>query len=248
MSAVKRTPTKYQPKGLTILHEDRDVIVVEKPCGLLSVGTDRDKSRTVHSIVNEYLRKGDPRSRNRAFIVHRLDRETSGILILAKSEAAKIYLQEHWQDTEKHYLTVVHGIFAEKSGLISSYLVENSALRVYSTKDPLLGKLSQTEYTVQKESRGLTLLDIHLLTGRKHQIRVHMSDLGHSVVGDTKYGQDAGAQGILALHARSLSFNHPVTGRRLSFATGIPERFTRLVGIVEVPAAVPAEGSAPDLQ
>jgi tRNA pseudouridine32 synthase/23S rRNA pseudouridine746 synthase/23S rRNA pseudouridine1911/1915/1917 synthase len=248
MSAAKRTPTKYQPKGITILHEDRDVIVVEKPCGLLTVGTDRDKTRTVHSIVNEYLRKGDPRSRNRAFIVHRLDRETSGILVLAKSEAAKIYLQEHWQDTEKHYLTVVHGMFAEKSGLISSYLVENSALRVYSTKDPLLGKLSQTEYTVQKEYRGFTLLDVHLLTGRKHQIRVHMSDQGHSVVGDTKYGKDAGAQGVLALHARSLSFLHPVTGRRLSFTTEIPERFTRLVGSIEVPETIPGGDVARELQ
>ena len=107
MLTAKRPPAKYQPKGLTILHEDRDVIVVEKPCGLLTIGTDRDKTRTVHTILNEYVRKGDPRSRNRVYIVHRLDRETSGILVLAKSETAKIFLQEHWQETEKHYLTIV---------------------------------------------------------------------------------------------------------------------------------------------
>src|SRR6266702_8228687 len=105
----ERPPTKHQPKGLTILHEDKDIILVEKPCGLLTIGTDRDKTRTVHTILNEYARKGDPRSRNRVYIVHRLDRETSGILILAKSEAAKMYLQEHWQDTDKRYLAVVHG-------------------------------------------------------------------------------------------------------------------------------------------
>jgi tRNA pseudouridine32 synthase / 23S rRNA pseudouridine746 synthase len=241
MSATKRTPTKYQPKGLTILHEDRDVIVVEKPCGLLTIGTDRDKSRTVHTILNEYVRKGDPRSRNRIYIVHRLDRETSGILILAKSEAAKIYLQGHWQETEKRYYTVVHGTLGEKSGLISSYLTENSAFRVYSTDDPEQGKLSHTEYTVLKEARGLSLLEIHLLTGRKHQIRVHLSEKGHPVVGDSKYGKNQDAHGTLALHARSISFNHPVSGRRLNFETRIPDYFTRLVGSIETPAVVPAE-------
>src|SRR6266702_6482389 len=152
MATSKRPPAKYQPKGLTILHEDRDVIVVEKPCGLLTIGTDRDKSRTVHSILNEYVRKGNPRSRNRIYIVHRLDRETSGILIFAKSEPAKIFLQGHWQETDKYYLTIVHGSLAQKAGTISSYLAENSAFTVYSTPDQTVGKLSHTEYTVQKET------------------------------------------------------------------------------------------------
>src|SRR5512140_1428244 len=106
MPAAKQPRTRHQPRGLAILHEDRDIIVVEKPCGLLSIGTDRDKARTVHSILNEYVRKGDPRSRNRVYIVHRLDRETSGILVLAKSESAKNFLQEHWQETDKRYLTI----------------------------------------------------------------------------------------------------------------------------------------------
>ncbi|HEX2769175.1 MAG TPA: pseudouridine synthase, partial [Geobacteraceae bacterium] len=139
MLATKRPSAKYQPKGLTVLHEDKDIIVVEKPCGLLTMGTDRDKSRTVHAILNEYVRKGDPRSRNRIYIVHRLDRETSGILILAKSEPAKIFLQGHWQETNKRYLTVVYGSLTPKAGTISSYLAENSAFTVYSTPDPSLG-------------------------------------------------------------------------------------------------------------
>ncbi|MBC7963812.1 MAG: RluA family pseudouridine synthase [Steroidobacteraceae bacterium] len=236
MTATKRTPAKYQPKGLTVLYEDKDIIVVEKPCGLLTIGTERDKSRTVHSILNEYVRKGDPRSRNRVYIVHRLDRETSGVLILAKSETAKIFLQEHWQETDKRYLTIVHGSLAPKVGTISSYLAENSAFTVYSTPDPARGKLSHTEYTVLKEIRGFSLLEIHLLTGRKHQIRVHLSEKGHPVVGDTKYGRGKDTYGTLALHARSISFTHPVSGKRLTFETGVPDFFTRLVGKTEAPA------------
>jgi len=234
MPPNNRPPTKYQPKGLPILHEDRDIIVVEKPCGLLTIGTDRDKSRTAHTILNDYVRKGDPRSRNRVYIVHRLDRDTSGILIFAKSEAAKIFLQDHWQETDKRYLTIVHGTLAQKSGTITSYLAENSALNVYSTPDPAKGKLAHTEYTVLKEAKGLSLLEIHLLTGRKHQIRVHLSEQGHRVAGDRKYGGNDGCP-ALALHARSIAFTHPVNGRRLYFETGIPEFFTRLMGKIEAP-------------
>lgn len=237
MQTTKRHPVKYQPKGLTILHEDRDIIVVDKPGGLLTMGTERDKSRTAHTILNEYVRKGDPRSRNRVYIVHRLDRETSGILVFAKSEAAKKKLQEQWQETDKRYLTIVYGSVTPKTGIISSYLTENSAFTVYSTPDPALGKLSRTEYTVLKEAKGFSLLEIHLLTGRKHQIRVHLSEKGHPVVGDKRYGTGNDHYGTLALHARSLSFTHPVNGKRLSFETAIPEFFTRLVGKIEVPEA-----------
>ncbi len=237
MQTTKLPPKKYQPKGLAVLHEDKDIIVVEKPCGLLTMGTERDKSRTAHTILNEYVRKGDSRSRNRVYIVHRLDRETSGILVFAKSEAAKNFLQEHWQETEKRYLTIVYGSVAPKTATISSYLTENSAFTVYSTTDPARGKLSHTEYTVLKEAKGFSVLEIHLLTGRKHQIRVHLSEKGHPVVGDKKYGTGHDSYGTLALHARSLSFTHPVTGKRLHFTTGIPEFFTRLVGKIDVPAA-----------
>ncbi|MBI5485512.1 MAG: RluA family pseudouridine synthase [Deltaproteobacteria bacterium] len=230
---TKHPALKHQPRGLKVLYEDRDVIVVEKPSGLLTIGTDRDKLRTVHSILNDYVRKGDPRSRNRIYIVHRLDRETSGILVLAKSEPVKLSLQEKWQETDKRYLTVVHGILEPKAGTISSHLAENSAFTVYSTPDATLGKLSRTEYTVLKEARGFTLLEIHLLTGRKHQIRVHLSEKGHPVAGDKRYGKGNDGFGTLALHARSLSFNHPVSGTRMSFETGLPDFVTRLFGKIE---------------
>jgi len=234
MIPTKRPPAKHQPKGLSVLHEDDHIIVIEKPGGLLTMGTDRDKSRTAHSILNDYVRKGNPRSRNRVYIVHRLDRETSGVLIFAKSETSKIFLQGHWEETDKRYLTVVHGSLAPKTGTISSYLTENSAFTVYSTPDPARGKLSHTEYTVLKESRGFSLLEIHLLTGRKHQIRVHLSEKGHPVVGDAKYGKGNDSHVTLALHARSISFTHPVNGKRLSFETGIPDFFTRLVGKIDL--------------
>ncbi len=132
---------------------------------------------------------------------------------------------------------MVYGSLAPKAGTISSYLAENSAFTVYSTPDPVQGKLSHTEYMVLKEARGFSLLEIHLLTGRKHQIRVHMSEKGHPVVGDRKYGKGNDVYGTLALHARSISFAHPVSGKRLTFETGIPDYFTRMVGKYDAPVA-----------
>jgi RluA family pseudouridine synthase len=225
----KRPPKQRQPGGMVILHEDRDILVVVKPAGLLTVGSERDKTRSAHYLLNDYVRKGDPKSRNRVYVVHRLDQDTSGILLFAKSEAAKIFLQEHWDQTEKHYLAIVHGRLPAREGTISTCLAENAAQRVYSTPDAAQGKLSHTAYRVQQEVRGFSLLDIHLLTGRKHQIRVHFADLGHPVVGDRKYGNGDGAR-RLALHARSLAFIHPFNGRTLSFDTGMPEELVRLLG------------------
>ncbi|HSH70587.1 MAG TPA: RNA pseudouridine synthase, partial [Deferrisomatales bacterium] len=139
---------------MTILHEDKELLVVEKPSGLLSIGTDREKSRTAHYLLGDYVRKGNPKSRNRVYVVHRLDQDTSGILLFAKSETAKKFLQENWPKTDKHYLAIVHGHLTPKEGRISSYLVENAALKVYSTLDPAKGKLSHTEYKVLKETPG----------------------------------------------------------------------------------------------
>ena len=232
MPAPPKTSRKHQPRGITVLHEDNDIMVVEKPAGLLTMGTERDKSRTVHTILNDYVRKGNPRSKNRIYIVHRLDRETSGILIFAKSEQAKVFLQENWQETDKRYLTIVHGSLSPKEGTISSYLTENRAFTVYSTPDPAQGKLSHTEYRVLKEAKGFSLLEIHLLTGRKHQIRVHMSEKGHPVAGDRKYGRENDHCNTLALHSCSISFKHPTSGKQLTFTSPMPEFFTRLIGKV----------------
>ena len=227
-------PGKHGPKGVTLLYEDADILVVDKPCGLLTMGTDRDKSRTVHSILNDYVRKGNAKSRNRVYIVHRLDRDTSGILLFAKSEQAKQFLQSNWESTTKIYLAVVFGRLTPPQGTISSYLTENASFTVYSTPDPAKGKLSQTAYTLLKEQKGLSLVRIQLLTGRKHQIRVHFSERGHALVGDRKYGKGQPCHPQLALHARSISFNHPVSGAQLFFLTKTPPLFCKLVGSFEL--------------
>ncbi|CAK8725372.1 Pseudouridine synthase [Candidatus Electrothrix aarhusensis] len=228
MIKTNRPPKKHQPKGLPILHEDKDIIVVVKPAGLLTVGTDREKSRTAHYLLNDYVRKGNPKSHKRVYVVHRLDKDTSGILVFAKSEQTKKLLQENWANTEKHYLAIVHGQLMEKEGTISSYLVENKAQKVYSTRDPTQGKLSHTAYKVSKESKNFSLVDIHLLTGRKHQIRVHFAEKGHPVAGDKKYETKNVGSKRLALHARSISFPHPSTHKLMTFDTGMPDDFIRL--------------------
>ncbi len=181
---------KHHLGGIEILHEDRDIIVVDKPAGLLTISTDREKSRTTYFILTDYVRKGVAKSRNRIFIVHRLDRETSGILIFAKNEQAKFRLQDQWQDTKKQYLAVVHGCCEKRADTITTYLAENQAHGVYTTSDARKGKLSHTAYKVLKETKDFSLLEIELLTGRKHQIRVHLAGIGHPVVGDQRYGKE----------------------------------------------------------
>jgi RluA family pseudouridine synthase len=229
---IKRSDTgnKRFQRDIGILYEDADILVVVKPCGLLTMGTDRDKSRTLYSILTDYVRKGQSRSPKRVFIVHRLDRDTSGILVFAKSLEAKLRLQGRWEETEKKYIAVVHGRCEKREDTITTYLAENKAHVVYSTADASKGKLSHTAYRVLKDTKEFSLLEVNLLTGRKHQIRVHLAGIGHPVVGDEKYGKGKETYKRLALHAKSLSFIHPFTGKRLTFETGFPEYFNRLVG------------------
>jgi tRNA pseudouridine32 synthase/23S rRNA pseudouridine746 synthase/23S rRNA pseudouridine1911/1915/1917 synthase len=221
---------KYLPKNISILYEDSDILVVVKPFGLLTMGTDR-KSRTLYAILTDYVRKGYSKSKKRIFIVHRLDRDTSGILIFAKSMEAKLQLQGQWEETEKRYSVVVHGRFEKKEGTITTYLAENKAHLVYSTSDASKGKLSHTVYRVLKATKEFSLLEVNLLTGRKHQIRVHLAELGHPVVGDEKYGKGKETYKRLALHAKSISFFHPTSRKRLTFETRFPEDFNKLVEI-----------------
>lgn len=227
----KQSPTsKHHPPGLAILYEDQDILVVDKPSGLLTIATDKAENRTAYYILTNYVKKGCAKSKKRIFIVHRLDRETSGVIIFAKTLEAKLFLQQHWPETEKKYLAVVHGTPEKRSGTISTLLAENSAHKVYSTFDASKGKLSHTAYEVLKENKGLSLLAVTLLTGRKNQIRVHLQGLGHPVVGDKKYGKMGDGHKRLALHAKSISFDHPSTGKRLTFETEIPQHFKTLIG------------------
>jgi 23S rRNA pseudouridine1911/1915/1917 synthase len=233
MSGHSKPNYSHLPKGLTVIHEDNDIIIVDKPPGMLTMGTEKEKERTAYFALTDYVRKGYSRSSKRIFIVHRLDRETSGIVIFAKTEKAKFYLQDNWKDTGKKYLAVVHGRCDKPSGMITSYLAENKANVVYTTEDREKGRLSSTAYRVLKETNDLTLLEIDLLTGRKHQIRVHLSGIGNPIAGDRKYGKKDDGYKRIALHALSISFKHPMNEKECFFQTEVPEYFNRLVGGVK---------------
>jgi tRNA pseudouridine32 synthase/23S rRNA pseudouridine746 synthase/23S rRNA pseudouridine1911/1915/1917 synthase len=215
MPGKKRSTSRHLPKNLKILYEDSDIIVVDKPAGLLTVGTDsplgdglrHNKTGTAYYILTDYVRKGCLKSRNRIFIVHRLDQWTSGVLVFAKSEEVKLRLQGQWKETQKKYIAIVHGRLAQKEGIITSYLAENKAYVVYSTTDAKKGKLAHTAYKVLKEAGQFSLLEVNLLTGRKNQIRVHLADKDHPIAGDRKYGKAADGCQRLALHSKSISFN-----------------------------------------
>ena len=224
-------PKKYQPKGLSILYEDRDILVVDKMSGLLTVSNEKVRENTAYYLLNEYVRKGNQKSRNRVFIVHRLDRDASGVIVFAKSEVAKRYLQEEWHGFKKTYYAVVHGALGEKEGVITSYLAENRAYKVYSVDDPEKGKLARTGYKVLRESKKYSLLEIDLVTGKKNQIRVHLSEKGCPVVGDKKYGKKEMGIKRLALHAASITIVHPYTKEKMTFRTKVPDYFISLLNI-----------------
>lgn len=226
---LKPVSVKHQPKGLTILYEDQDIIVVNKINGLLTIATDKEKEKTAYFLLTDYVRKGNPRSRNRVFIVHRLDRDTSGVLVFAKSEQVKIFLQENWKDFTKKYFAVVHGQLLEKEGIITSYLAENSIGRMFSVKNQDKGKFSKTGYKVLKENTKFSMLEIELFTGTKNQIRVHFSEKGHPVAGDNMYGVPEKGIKRLALHSASITLIHPFSKKSMNFETQVPTYFYELV-------------------
>ncbi|MCB2228913.1 MAG: RluA family pseudouridine synthase [Desulfarculaceae bacterium] len=227
--SFKSSPKKYWPRGLSIIHEDHDILVVDKMSGLLTVSTDKIRENTAYYLLTDYVRKGNSKSRNRVFIVHRLDRDTSGVLVFAKNEKAKGFLQAEWQAFSKKYYAVVHGALPEKEGVITSYLVENRAHRMYSVSNPAKGKLAKTGFKVLRESNKYSLLEVDLITGRKNQIRVHFAEKGHPVVGDKIYGlKDAGIK-RLALHAASLTLLHPHSKEKMTFEATVPPYFKTLV-------------------
>lgn len=225
----KQNLVKHQPKGLTILYEDQDIIVVNKISGLLTMGTENEKEKTAYFLLTDYVKKGNSRSRNRIFIVHRLDRDTSGVLVFAKNEHAKRYLQDNWKEFSKTYFAVVHGVLSEKEGVISSYLVENKIKRMFSVTDSEKGKFSKTGYKVIKESSKFSLLEINLFTGVKNQIRVHFSEKGHPVAGDKMYGQPDKGIKRLTLHSASLRIKHPYSKKAMTFKTAMPGYFETLL-------------------
>ena len=214
---------------LSIVYEDDDVIVVNKGYGLLSVSTERIRTGTAYSILLDYLKRVYPR--NKLFIVHRLDQHTSGLMMFAKNEKAKLAMQHNWNNMvlERRYVAVVEGKLDEPEGEIRSYLAENAQHQVYSTDDPEAGQLAVTRYRTLRSANGYTLVELQLATGRKNQIRVHMKDLGHPIAGDRKYGAHTSPIHRLALHAMTLRFAHPVTRVDMNFSTPVPVPFARMV-------------------
>lgn len=202
--------------------------MVDKASGLLTVSSASEQEKTAYYLLNDYVRKGVAKSRNRVFVVHRLDRDTSGLLVFAKSEAAKLFLQEHWQEFRKTYYAVVEGRLSPASGEISSYLAENSAHVVYSTPHAKDGKLARTGYRVTAQTDKFSLLEVDLWTGRKNQIRVHMADKGHPVAGDLKYGAHQKGLKRLCLHSASLTLLHPHSKAALTFRSELPAYFKQL--------------------
>ncbi|MGZ3726988.1 MAG: RluA family pseudouridine synthase [Pseudobdellovibrio sp.] len=226
----KKVPKKYQPRGYRIIYEDLDIIVGVKSAGFLTVAAKWNKDQTIHSALNDYIRKGNPRSNKCVFVVHRLDQATSGILIFAKSEEVMNFLKDNWKQNNKTYLAICTGKFKEKKGQVSSYLAEDEDYVVHSSQENKEGKLALTEYEVIKETEHLSLVKINLLTGRKNQIRVHMAELGHPVVGDGKYGvASKSKQQDLMLHSCSLEITHPFSKKRMLFEAPPPAYFQKMM-------------------
>ena len=216
-------------RDISIVYEDDDIIVIDKHAGLLSISTAKENKRTAFRILSKHVKLKD--DKNLIFIVHRLDRDTSGLMMFAKHEKVKKILQENWNEivTERTYLALIEGKPEPWSDSITSYLHESKALIVYSSNNPDSGQKATTHYKTFKSRKGFALLKVWLETGRKNQIRVHLRDIGFPIVGDSKYGSEIDPIGRLGLHAWVLNFKHPTTGESMEFKTQIPRKFTRLV-------------------
>ena len=210
---------------LNIVYEDKFIVVVEKPPKLLTIATNNEKERTLFHKVIVYEKAKN--KNNKVFIVHRLDKDTSGLILFAKSERVKKLLQDNWNgQVKRKYLAIVEGKLDKSSGIIKSYLNETKTLKTYSSKKN--GKLAITKYNVLDKNKDYSLLDIEILTGRKNQIRVHMNDIGHPIIGDKKYGAKTNPLGRLGLHAYYLEFNHPITNQKVILECKEPKIFKNL--------------------
>lgn len=217
-----------QKSLLDIIYEDKDIIAINKPAGLLSIATNKEDVRTAYHMLMEYVRVDNPK--NRIFVVHRLDRDTSGIMLVAKNEKMKLLLQDNWADiiSKRGYVALVEGKLDTRKGTMHTWLLETQTHFMYSSATAGDGQEAITDYEVVAENEDYSLVDIRLQTGRKNQIRVHMKDLGHSIAGDKKYGAQTNPLARLCLHAYILEVKHPVTGDLMCFETEIPRKFISL--------------------
>lgn len=213
--------------GISILHEDEDIIVIEKEAGVLSIATGRQQDLTAHKQLKIYVQQKNPA--NRIYVVHRLDRDTSGVMIFAKSEEIKQRMQDNWKTMvkERIYTTLVDGEVKDETGTIETWLTENpKSFKVHSSFRDNGGQHAVTHYKKIKSNGITTLLEVQLETGRKNQIRVHMSDIGHPVVGDKKYGSTTNYLKRLGLHATTIAFHHPTSRKLVRFTSPVPKAFS----------------------
>jgi len=222
-------PGAILPDGIRIRQEDADIIVIEKAAGLLSIASASESEKTAYAILTDHVRLGHRQSRERVWIVHRLDRETSGLMVFAKNEAAKRALQENWTAAEKKYLAVVEGAPPDDSGLFDCPLDESDPLKVRRAPPGPGMRRALTRYRVMKKGTIASLVELTLETGRRHQIRVQLAEAGCPIVGDKKYGAKTNPGRRLALHASSLRFSHPVTSEEMHFVSALPGELGRLV-------------------
>ena len=213
--------------NLDIIYEDDELVVINKPSGLLSIAGGNEKEKTAYHLVGEYLKSKNKNAK--VFVVHRLDKDTSGVLMFAKNEVIKNKLQDNWNEIvyKRGYLAIIEGKLKKKIGTIKNYLDESKTQMVYISNNRK-GKLAITNYKVLKESRYNSLVEIFLDTGRKNQIRVHMQSLGHSIVGDKKYGSTTNPLKRVGLHSHILAFIHPDSKIKMEFEAVMPEEFKRL--------------------
>ena len=224
---VSRAEAVTLPSELTMLHEDDDVIVVIKANGLLTVATEREPENTAQEMLNEYLRQ---KGGGRIHVVHRLDRETSGVMVFAKNFRAREALKDKFaaHDMDRVYVAIIEGTMKPPAGTIQSNLLERQNLKMESVKKHPDAKLAITHYKTIQVAGRYSMLEVTLETGRKNQIRAHLSEAGHPVVGDQFYGSTVNPLKRLGLHARLLGFVHPTTGKRMTFQAPLPQAFRKM--------------------
>lgn len=215
-------------KKLDIIYEDKEIIVINKEAKLLTISTSKEQYHTLYNEVSSYVKKQYPK--NKIFIVHRLDKDTSGVILFAKTEKIKKAFQNNWDNIaiKREYVALVEGNKIGK-GTIKSYLYETKTLQVINTKNPNKGKLAITEYESIKEGKNYSIVLINILTGRKNQIRVHLNSIGHNIVGDKKYGALNNPLNRLGLHATKLVIKHPFTNEIMTFESKVPQSFNNLI-------------------
>jgi len=228
IAAGKQIPAaSLERQGLKIIYLDNDIAVIDKRAGLLSMGSESEKERTAHRILNEHLKAVTKSPQQQAFIVHRLDRETSGLMMFARNRPVQAALQQNWKEITKKYLAVVEGAPASAQGTIRDNLVESKSFRMHRVERG--GELAITHYRVLRTSQDKSLIELTLETGRKNQIRVQMAGMGHPIVGDRKYGATSDPARRLALHSCELKFRHPISGAAMDFRSAMPSRLMALI-------------------